>query len=176
MNHNALVESRMYAATMTKVADSLLVKGHTDDSPETALIFTTRIDINNFQGNEDLDPVGGYLHVACFAPMNYVHVLAAFTERPVSRINLAELSWQPIACHDSCWREDGVKSVIVDAVRILNRSAVEAFKITEDKLSFHIGLSDLLIGVKDPQTVLASGLSQDERHGKLTIPSHGIWQ
>ena len=171
MNHNALVESRMYAATMTKVVDELLVKGKfLSGEPGKAIVFSTRIDFNNFHGDEEPDPVGGFLHVACFAPMNYVHVLAAFTERPIMRGQLVELDWQPIACHDSCWREDGVKSVIVDAVRILNQAALDAFKISVDDVSFHIALEDLLIDVEDPTVILDSGLSKKERHGKLTIP------
>lgn len=172
MNRRTHIESHTYADTIAKVVDELLVKGTRNGAPPKAIVFSTRIDFNNFHGDEDRYPVGGFLHVACFAPMNYVHVLAAFTDRPVARGQLVELEWQPIACHDSCWRDDGVKSVIVDAVRLLNQAALDAFKISVDDVSFHIALEDLLIDVEDPTTVLAKGLEGKDRHGKLSIPQY----
>lgn len=175
MSPKKRIHCQIYANTMVKVVDCLLVKGSAQDQPTKALIFTTRIDFNDFQSEEEPDPVGGFLHVACFAPMNYVHVLAAFTDRPVLPSDFGGLSWQPIACHDSCWREDGVKSVIEDAVRILNRSAIEAFKIEENEISMSIHLHALESNLEGAEDVLKSGLSQEKRHGHLLLPMHGSW-
>lgn len=172
MNRIIHIETHTYASTMMKVMDSLLTKGHTDERRATALVFTTRIDFEDHKSQEEPAPIGGYLHVACYAPSNYVHVLAAFTNRPKPARDFRELHWQPITCHDSCWREDGVVSVIAEAVHILNKAALDEFKLSEDEVSFHIGLQDLVIGVEDAEVVLKSGLTQAKRHGKLAIPVH----
>lgn len=161
-------EINTYASTITAVIDKMLVKG---GKPETAWIVGTRIDVNNFHSEEDPDPFGGFLYVACFAPMNYVHVLAAFSERPKWERDMAGLDWQPIACHDSCWREDGLRSTIQKAHKIIVQAALAGFKCEESKLSSHISL-DLLIQVAAPRDVLRSGLEKPERHGRLVIPQY----
>lgn len=166
-------EINTYASTIMSVVDKLLVKGSTPERPETAWIVGTRIDINNYHSDEESNPFGGFLYVACFAPMNYVHVLAAFSDRPKYERDLAGLEWQPIACHDSCWRDDGLRSTIQNAHKIIVKAALAGFNCDESKLSSHVAL-DLLLQVDAPREVLRSGLEKPERHGRLVIPQYAI--
>lgn len=160
-------EIQTYARTVSSVFGQLLRKGW---APLTAWVAGTRFGVNNLRSDDDRDPVGGWLYVACFAPKNYVHVLAAFSERPRSDRDLQELDWQPITCHDSCWR-DALQSTLVDAQRILVNGALREFGCQQPDLYLHLML-DLLVEVPEPERMLRSGLEKSSRHGKLMIPRY----
>ena len=105
--------------------------------------------------------------IACWARSNYVQVMAAFNERPISTYGLPDLDWQPIAFHDSCWR-DGVGSAIRDAHDIVAKAAAATFSSSPKNLSLYMHL-DMLQQI-DPLSVLVKGLAKSVRHGRLSIP------
>lgn len=154
-------EHHTYADMMRSVFNQLLDKGS-----DGAWVATLRIDFRNRE--RDHEPaVGGYLQLACFAPNNYVHVLAAFTERPVDVSALDKLDWQPIACHDSAWRE-AVSELVTSTYNVIGRAAVTRLGCIASELTPNLHL-ELLKQVPGRQT-LASGLAKPQRHGKLSLP------
>lgn len=155
-------ESSTYADVMTSVFDNLLVKGQ-----DAAWLASIRMEYSDHHSEDDLPSVGGFLAVACWAPSNYVQVMAAFNDRPISAHDLPDLDWQPIACHDSCWR-DGVGSVIREAHDIVAKAAAATFSSPLKELSLYMHL-DLLEQI-NPAVALATGIAKNVRHGQLSIP------
>lgn len=163
-NSNSMsTEIRVYAATVMSTVYQLLEKGGPD-----AWLIGTRIEVNDYNSDDELPSVGGVLTVACYAPANYVHVLANFNDRPVMPSNYGSLQWQPIVCHDSCWRSDGVESVIRSAANQVVAEASSRFKQPESELSLHLSMTHLAQH-QNAELLLQSGLLRNERHGSLIL-------
>lgn len=156
------------ADMMASVFDELLKRGSSD-----AWVATIRMEYNDYARPEELPSVGGFLTIACYAPTNYVTVMAAFSQRPpyISRSaqgsDLAQIDWQPITRHDSAWRDDGVRCTIMSVHKQIARAAEGVFAKAAKDLSFHIHLEHL---DKVPALkALEKGLAKSKSHGQLMI-------
>lgn len=158
-------EALIYSDVMKSVFDSLIRKGS-----EQAWVASLRLEFNDYDDSldEEPDPVGGFLVIACFAPSNYVHVLGAFSERPLWDGDLERVDWQPLSCHDSCWRDDGVADAIRSAFRQVAEKAKKSFGKEIKDLSFYMNLDHIKSFDQGPH-LLARGLAKKERHGTLSI-------
>jgi hypothetical protein len=112
---------------------------------DQAYAVSIRMEVNNFQADEELPEVGGYLHLACHAPANYMSVFAALTERPI--VSFDRLDWALVCCHDSAWRDDGIRSTMRETFRALQRHAEGYFKSPAADLSVHLAIDDMTLGL-----------------------------
>lgn len=157
-------EPFIYSDVMKSFFDSVIRKGS-----DQAWVACLRFDFNDHDERlaEEPDPVGGFLTIACFAPKNYVHVLGAFSPRPLWENDFERVDWQPLACHDSCWR-DGVADAIQSAFRQVADKAEKSFGKEPKDLSFHMRLQHIK-SFDQGSRLLARGLAKDKRHGDLSI-------
>ena len=102
---------------------------------------SVRIEFNDHSTDTEFIPVGGYLHLACYAPNYYMRVYAAFTERPA--YDVSTLPWHLVCSHDSAWREDGIRRTLLSTEKAIEQRAVELFCQPRSKLSQHVAIDHM---------------------------------
>jgi hypothetical protein len=127
---------RAYADVLIANVKSLVQKGGF-----RSFHVSVRIEFNDHSTDTEFIPVGGYLHLACYAPNNYMRVYAAFTERPA--YDVSTLPWHLVCSHDSAWREDGIRRTLLGAERAIEERAVELFCHPKAKLSQHVAIDHM---------------------------------
>ncbi|KWT95566.1 MULTISPECIES: hypothetical protein [unclassified Variovorax] len=129
-----------YADVIVANVYHLLPKG-----TDQAYAVSIRMDFNNYQTDKELPTVGGYLHLACHAPANYMSVFAALTKRPIARYD--ELDWAHVCSHDSAWRDDGIRATMRETFRTLHWHAESYLNCSQESLSVHLGIEDMALSL-----------------------------
>lgn len=129
---------RAYADVLVANVKSLVKKGGFH-----SFYVSVRIELNDHSTDDEFVPVGGYLHLACYAPNNYMRVYAAFTDRP--EYDMTGLPWQLVCSHDSAWREDGIRRTLLNAETAIQERAVVLFAQPLAKLSRHFSIDQMAL-------------------------------
>lgn len=110
---------------------------------DLAFATTVRVSFDDYSG-EEKPSIEGFIHLAVVGQSGgYKKVFAAFTMRP---IGYTSVNWQMVACHDTCWRSDGVRDALKVAFRTVLDAAETVFEKKAANLSNHIAIENMKNG------------------------------
>lgn len=118
----------------------LLLKG--EDVAKKAYAVSIRVDVNDYESEDQLPAVRGFVHLAVTAATNYKKVFAAFTEMPTA---FDKLDWVLVCSHDSGWRDDGVRHTLTAAHRDILAEATRIFEKPAKSLTQDLLITDMAL-------------------------------
>lgn len=127
-----------YAESLARMVGGVFAK-RTDN----VLYAAISIKYDEIRSDTPHFPLVATVHLALYAPNNYVSVYAAVTDRPV--MSPLDLPWTFLCSHDTSWREDGVRSVLRAANKAAKSRAEVLFPAPEFLICPHFSMDKLSV-------------------------------
>ena len=148
-----------YADTLVQTIQQLLIAD--PDQRDKAFAVTLRAYVEDHDKLGSVRAVRGFVSV-CVVAAASPKVYASFSDRPR---RFLEMDWHLICCHDSAWKDDGVRSVLVEATNaVIERAKVQlglnqGRKPTATAIGVHKMALTMQNEVIDPELCCVGGLT-----------------